>query len=378
MLSGAKLICRATGESYDTDDPRWRSDSGGVLSLDFSPVIDTGLFAGRPFTPWRYREAIPLPASAAPVSLGESVSPLVRVDVGGRSILIKQDHINPTGSYKDRGAAVMVSKIHQLGIRHVVEDSSGNAGCSVAAYCARSGIQCDIFVPETTSTSKLLQLEYFGAHVHRISGTREDTARAARSAAESSYYASHVWNPFFFHGTKLFAYEVAEQLGWHAPDVVILPVGNGTLLLGAFLGFNELLQGGAIASMPRIVGVQAAACSPLAGMFRGGSQEFVPVRVGQTIAEGIAIANPVRWEEILAAVRDTQGEIFSVSDESIRSALLDMGRKGFYIEPTAAAAIAGVSQYVGRAGAEETVVSVFSGSGLKASHAMDMILHPGG
>ncbi|MEM9982561.1 MAG: pyridoxal-phosphate dependent enzyme, partial [Bacteroidota bacterium] len=154
-------------------------------------------------------------------------------------IHLKLDFLFPTGSYKDRGASVMISKVKELGIDKVVQDSSGNAGASVAAYCAKAGIACDIYAPKCTSQAKLTQIKMYGATLHLIDGTREDTAQAALEAAQKSYYASHCWNPYFFQGTKTFAFEIAEQMGWKAPDTVILPAGNGTLLIGAYIGFRE-------------------------------------------------------------------------------------------------------------------------------------------
>jgi threonine synthase len=375
MGSPITLICHDTGETYDATEPRWRSERGGMLDIAFTPVLEPERVDERAPTLWRYREALPLPPDVLPVSLGESVTPLVRISVGGIPVLVKQDHCLPTGSFKDRGAALMVSRLFHLGVGHVVEDSSGNAGCSVAAYCARAGMSCDIYVPEGTSAAKLTQMECYGAHIHRVAGTREDVAREARKAAESSYYASHVWDPFFLHGTKTFAYEVAEQLGWHAPDAVVVPVGNGTLLLGAYLGFSEMMTMGILDRLPQLIGVQSAACAPLEVTYRTNAHDLVSVMNSPTLAEGIAVQIPLRWRQIVHAVQSTGGEILSVSEAGIRSAVLDMGRSGFFIEPTAAVAIAGVQELLRRPGERETIVSVFTGSGLKAGHVLDEILH---
>jgi threonine synthase len=187
-------------------------------------------------------------------------------------------------------------------------------------------------------------------------------------AAENDYYASHSWNPFFFHGTKTFAYEVCEQLGWQAPDEVVLPVGNGTLLLGAALGFRELFEMGVIGKLPRLVGVQAEACAPLAEAFNFGATHAV-FEKRETLAEGIAIAEPVRREQILAAVRQSGGTFTTVSEGEIRASLLAMCRQGFYIEPTAAATIAGVEKTT-RSSQAHIIVTVLTGHGLKATEKM--------
>lgn len=265
---------------------------------------------------------------------------------------------------------MLVSKAAEIGVQHVVEDSSGNAGCAIAAYCARAGIACDIYVPEATSEAKLAQIRFYGARLHRIPGPREETARAALAAAEETYYASHSWNPFFFHGTKTFAFETCEQLGWRVPDTVVLPVGNGTLLLGCAIGFSELRVAGVIDALPKLVGVQAAACAPLAAAFDAGSNHPQAISPTTTLAEGIAIAEPVRGPDILAAVRETGGGFVRVEEDEIAEALRTVGRLGLYIEPTAAATVAGVRAYCATAPAGERIVTALTGTGLKSTGKM--------
>ncbi|MBN1399789.1 MAG: threonine synthase [Anaerolineae bacterium] len=360
-------ICQRCQAAYPLDEPRWRCDCGGLLDIRFTARLELELIRNRPPDLWRYREAFPLAAHSEPVSLGEGFTPLIRVTVSGHPIWIKQDHLFPTGSYKDRGAAVLISKAKELGVKRVVEDSSGNAGCAIAAYCARAGIACDIYVPADTSADKLTQIASYGARLHRVRGDREATARAAWEAAQTTYYASHSWNPFFFQGTKTFAYEVCEQLGWRAPDTVVLPAGNGTLLLGAYLGFDELRAAGIIERIPKMVAVQAAACAPLWAMFARGLAQVPTIQKGHTLAEGIAIAEPVRGAQIVAAVRHSGGQVVAVREEQIVAALRATGRQGFYIEPTSAATIAGLALYLEEAPQGELIVSVFTGHGLKAT-----------
>ena len=240
------FVCTTCHKSYELNSPRWRCDCGGLLDINFTPQFDPRRLDGRKPTLWRYREAIPLTADASVVSFDEGFTALLQVSFNGRPVWVKQDQLFTTGSYKDRGATVLISQAAYLGVEAVVEDSSGNAGCAVAAYCARAGINCDIYVPADNSPAKLAQITRYGAGLKAIPGSREDTAAAVMQAAETTFYASHSWNPFFFHGTKTWAYEVCEQLGWHAPDTVILPAGNGTLLLGAAIGFKELALMGII------------------------------------------------------------------------------------------------------------------------------------
>jgi threonine synthase len=316
---------------------------------------------------WRYREAIPIANDEDIVTFEEGSTPLLELEVADRPVLFKQEQLFPTGSFKDRGAAVLISRARELGLDEVVEDSSGNAGCAVAAYCAAAGIRCHIYVPEKTSPSKLAQIASYGAVLHRVPGSRQDTADAALTAAETRYYASHVWNPFFFHGTKTFAYEVAEQLSWTPPDEVVLPVGNGTLLLGAYIGFRELRDAGLIQAMPRIIAVQAQNCAPLARAFNGDADPREPGEAKATLAEGIAITRPPRGQQILNAVRRTRGRFVTVSEDEIVAALQETCRRGYYIEPTAAATVAGVRKHLALQSREQVVVSAFSGHGLKST-----------
>jgi threonine synthase len=364
------LRCTACQREYAIDEPVWKCECGSLLDLVFDGTISIRDVQTRGPSMWRYREAIPLVAGSDVVSFGEGFTPLLEVDLNGRSVWIKQDHLFPSGSYKDRGATVLISHIKALGIRRVVEDSSGNAGCAVAAYCARAGIACEIYVPGDTSPGKLAQIERYGAVLHKIPGSREATAAAVLEAAQKIYYASHSWNPFFFHGTKTIAYEVCEQLNWSVPDAVVLPVGNGTLLLGASIGFNELFRQGIIHKIPRLIGVQAEGCAPLWLADQQNQSEPAQVNKLDTLAEGIAIAQPVRGKQIIQAVRDSQGGFITVNEDEIKDAVKRICRMGFYIEPTAGAAIAGLLQYLPSVGKEERIVSVFTGHGLKATEKM--------
>jgi len=368
----SKLRCVSCSHIYPLGQPVWRCECGGLLDL-----IELPVFAKENIDPakpglWRYVHSLPVDGDDA-ISMGEGCTPLIPVQIAGRDVLVKQDHLSPTGSYKDRGASVLISQVKALGIRHVVEDSSGNAGCAIAAYCANAGITCDIYVPEHTSPAKLIQIEWYGARLVKVPGSREDTARAVMDAAQREYYASHSWNPFFFQGTKTFAFEVCEQMGWRAPDWVVLPAGNGTLLLGAAIGFKELHDAGVIDRIPRICAVQARNCAPLAAAFVNGVEEASHIDSVETLAEGIAIANPVRARQILREVRASQGKFITVSETEIREALIEMAGMGYFIEPTSAATIAGVKALAREIPGEAVVVTTFTGHGLKAADKLNQI-----
>ncbi len=366
-----QLVCSGCHATYSVNEPIWRCRRcSSLLDLQFEAAIDPVKIKDRGLGLWRYREALPVEKDENIVTFGEGLTPLIAVNIGGRMLWVKQDQLFPTGSYKDRGAAVLVSKMKELGVDYCVEDSSGNAGCAVAAYCAQAGIACEIYVPADTAQAKLAQIQLYGARLVRVPGSREDTARAVMAAAENHYSASHSWNPFFYHGTKTFAYEVCEQLGWRAPEVVILPVGNGTLLLGAALGFGELVRAGIISNAPRLVAVQSESCAPLAQAWAQNLPTIPAIEKKDTLAEGIAIAAPVRGSQIVEAVRQSGGEFITVSDIQIKASLKALARQGFYIEPTAAATTAGVDKYLDGHRREELVVSVFTGHGLKATEKM--------
>ena len=368
------LICKKCDATYSLEDTRWKCDCGHILDIEFQPIFDLDKTKQRKPTMWRYREAIPIGDDASIISFDEGFTPLTEIDLHGKHVFIKQDHLFSTGSYKDRGASVLISKVKELSIGKVVEDSSGNAGCAIAAYCAKAQIECDIFVPESTTSGKVAQIQLYGARLNRIPGTREHTADAVLRAAEKDYYASHSWNPFFLHGTKTFAFEVCEQLGWKPPDSVVLPAGNGTLLLGSFIGFRELLNAGVIDRVPKIIAVQSAQCAPLCRAFKDGSETLPEVETGETIAEGIAIAKPIRWKQIIDSVRQSGGFFIEVHDSEIKKSLREVCEKGFYIEPTSAATTAGLSRYLSESDPNEIVVSVFTGHGLKTTEKMLEIL----
>jgi threonine synthase len=370
--------CGACGGTEPLATSAWRCRCGHYFSLATAGRLDPARLAGRPAGLWRYRDAIPLPAQIEPVSLGEPATPLVTVPLDGADTRLKLDYLFPTGSYKDRGATVLVSLLRGLGVPAVVEDSSGNAGSAIAAYCAAAGIACDIYAPATASPGKLMQIEAYGARVHRIPGSREDVTAAALEAAGRTYYASHYWNPFFNEGTKTLAYEIWEQLG-RAPDAVVVPCGHGSVALGALKGFAELHAWGLIAGLPRVIAVQAEACPPLARMLREGLDAPPDIPPAATAAEGIASRRPLRWREILDGVRASGGGIVTVSEAAIAAALAWAAARGYFIEPTAATAIAGhrAARTAGLLGGRETAVLVLTGHGLKSPETIASLLHGG-
>ena len=357
-----------SGATFPISQPRWCGPDQTPLLL--SPL--TGLTRTQIDTAtrslWRYRAAFPFPIDD-PITLGEGTTPLLPRTIAGVTVLLKCEWFNPTCSFKDRGTSVMLSLLRSQGVSHVLEDSSGNGGASVAAYAAAGGMAATILAPSSTSPAKTVQMRAHGATVELIPGTRQDTADAAIARADSIFYASHNWHPFFLHGTKTLAYELWEDLGFQVPDNVITPCGAGSTVMGFQIGFSELLRANETDRLPRIFAAQPANCAPIAAAFMAGSDSAVPTPISPTIAEGTAIAQPVRMREVLGALRETRGGAVSLTEHEIGKATLDLARLGIYVEPTCAQAAAAFEKLLatGTITPEQTTVLVMTGTGIKAT-----------
>jgi threonine synthase len=375
------LSCERCTATAAADKNLWRcAVCGGPLRWDVERCFDRGMIDRDATGLWRFAAALPMGRDEA-VSFGEAATPLIEVELEGRPVDCKLDFLLPSGSYKDRGAAVLISALRLLGATHAVEDSSGNAAAAIAAYSARAGIRCTVFAPAAASPGKLVQSSAYGAEVIRVEGSRDDVATAAMEAAArepGATYASHNWHPFFIEGVKTWAFEVWEQLGNRAPDAVVVPVGSGSMLLGAHLAFGALRAAGEIDRLPRLYAAQPAACAPVNAALDAGATETEPFPRAATLAEGASIANPVRGRELLAAIRATGGGAVAVSESEIVDALLEIAAKGIYIEPTSAVAVAAAKRLVrsGSVANGERLVAVLSGSGLKATETIRQLVAP--
>ena len=365
----------ATDTAYSTETARWCSDTGGYLNLGPSTGLKRSDILSTRHSVWRYATAIAVDDRHA-VTMGEGWTPLIGGEWNGAQVMFKLEFMMPTGSFKDRGMTVMVSYLKSRGIDTVLEDSSGNAGASLSSYAAAAGMRCRILVPESASYPKIAQIAAGGADVLTISGTRQDVADAAMRMSHEIFYASHNWQPFFVEGTKTLAYELWEQLGFKTPDNVIVPLGYGSNVLGCERGFAELMRNGEIPKMPRIFGVQAANCAPYFNAWKAGVEHLVPTEVTLTIAEGIASSKPTRVVEVLRAARNSGGSIVAVSEDEIVAALGALARKGLYVEPTSAAAGAGLTQLLASRAIKpsDNTVLVLTGTGLKASEKVGELL----
>ena len=366
----APYLYDRSGARYPIDDVRWRGDDGSPLMVSALDGITRDDVDRSDRSQWRYAAALPLPL--ARLSLGEGSTPLLPAAIAGVPLLAKAEWFNPSGSFKDRGTSVMLAMLAAQNLTEILEDSSGNGGASVAAYAAAAGMDAKILVPESTAPGKIVQSRAHGARIQLVPGSRQATSDEAMRQADTRFYASHNWHPFFLQGTKLLAYELWEDLGFRAPDAVIVPAGSGSLILGCALGFGELVASGAIPRMPRILAVQPENVSPLARAFAAGGASAEDGAWRPTLAEGTAIARPVRDREVLAAVKDAHGGFQTVAEDEIPEAVLALAAQGLYVEPTSAIVAAAVPGFVRQGLIEtgETVVAVLTGSGLKAGHIM--------
>lgn len=365
--------CFSCDRQYPISERRFRCECGGFLTIPTADFFTREALADRDLSIWRYREAFGLPAEAEPVSLGEGRTPLVRRRIGGQEVAFKLDFLQPSGSFKDRGASVLMTLVKWLGVPAIVEDSSGNAGAAMAAYAAAAGVRCTIFSPAYTPDGKLTQIRLYAARVEKAPGTRQDANDAAIRAAASSFYAGHLWHPFFGQGLASTAYELWEQMAGGVPSAVIVPVGSGGYLEGLFIGFRALMRAGYTAGLPRLIGVQADRCAPIHLAWQDGLNDYAAITPQPTVAEGIAVQRPPRAAAVLAAIRESGGRTVGVSEEEILDATRALLRLGLFAEPTSAATLAGWRKLP--AAEREDAVLILTGSGLKQTQRLGELLH---
>lgn len=362
------IICTNCGRERSIEELEYLCpDCGGVF--DYANTFDLDFKSNDLDQPgiWKYRASFGIPSEVQPISLGEGKTPLVWDEVGGKKVGFKLEYLNPTGSYKDRGTTVLISYLLWRGVETAVEDSSGNAGASFAAYASRAGIRGRVYVPEAASGPKRAQIEAYGVDLIRVPGPRSNAAEAVKhEAKKGEVYASHVYQPYVFPGYATAAYEIVEQLG-ETPGAIITPLGQGSLLLGMDRGFQSLLQAGLITGLPQMVGVQAKACAPLWTAATYGKSGLDSVNEGETIAEGIRIRYPVRGDRVIEAILSSQGSIAAIDEEEIIPARDELAARGFYVEPTSAVVWPALLELIDKLHAP--IVVVLTGSGLKFNPA---------
>ena len=361
-------ICSLCATSVILGPHVYRCGCGGPVDLVEPPL------AGEPDAAaqgvWRYLSWLPV---REPVSLGEPTTPLAALDWGDLDVVAKLEGALPTGSFKDRGAAVLVAGLREHGSTGGVVDSSGNAGASIAAYCARAGLACEVMAPANASPGKLTQIAAYGARLAAVEGPRSASTDAALArAVEGLSYMSHMWHPLFLAGTETFAFELAEQLDGRMPDWVVIPSAAGTLLLGAERGFRRLATAGRIDRAPRLLAVQSAAATPIVTAWDAGADLPAVVETRQGSAEGLLTARPPRGRQVLAALRATGGAAVAVSDDELWAGHRQAARQGIYCEPTSAVALGAITMARARGilTAGDRVVCALTGTGLKSTAAI--------
>ena len=357
-----KVYCTYCNIEYNKDDLIFQCSCGKPLSISYSLDRNINMINNNGInTIWRYISLLPVDIELNNVvSIGEGVTPLFREFYRDKTFFIKLESINPSGSFKDRGASILISHLKSIGVKEFIEDSSGNAGLAYAIYATKANLTAHIYVPHYLNENRLFHLNLLNAKVHVISGTRKDVSDAALIASKKIYYASHAWNPFFLHGVKTIAYEIYEQLNSDTLPPIYIPTGNGTLLLGIFLGLKDLFILKLINKIPPLYAVQPANCAPLKYFKEHRSLEgFTP---GYSVAKGTLIENPPRLTEMINAIEETKGDIITISDKSIINVFRMLNSKGYFVEPTSALAFAGFMEKP-----LDNGIVILTGSALKIS-----------
>jgi threonine synthase len=358
------VACSNCGKPYPDQRTPFCCDCGGSFDYAVFPHYSSATQNASQGL-GRYRSMLGLTENEQLVSLGEGNTPLIQTSLNNHEVFLKMESQNPTGSYKDRGTAVLVSFLKSRGVTFAVEDSSGNAGASFAGYCARAGIKAQVYVPDSASGPKRTQIEEYGAQLVEVPGPRSEAAKAVQQAAEKgAVYASHAWMPFGLCGIATIAYELYEQLGL-VPGTVIAPVGHGGLLYGIMHGFESMFKSGAIKREPYYVGVQAQGCEPVADAFRRGSTKIREVNLFDTVAEGVKVSQPARAEAILQKLLDKRGRVVTIGETELKNAWRQSAHHGFFMEPTSALVWAALTNFP--EDFKSPVVAVITGSGYKSN-----------
>jgi threonine synthase len=375
------LECSFTGERYPADQLHNLSRAGKPLLVRYdlagvAKALSKAALAERPHDLWRYRELLPVRRLGDIVSLGEAVTPVVAMPklakaLGSGEILVKDEGRLPTGSFKARGLVMAVSMAKALGVTHMAMPTNGNAGAALAAYATRAGIKTTVFCPEDTPEVNVSEIALQGATVYRVNGLIDDCGKIVGEGKDKVgwFDTSTLKEPYRIEGKKTMGLELAEQLGWQVPDVILYPTGGGTGLIGMWKAFAELEAIGFIGKKrPRMVAVQAAGCAPMVRAYESGKEHATRVDNAYTIAAGIRVPQAVGDFLILRAVRESGGFAVAVTDAAITAALDEVSRtEGFLMCPEGAATYAALQQSLadGRIRRDERVVLFNCATGLK-------------
>jgi len=321
---------------------------------------------------WKFNMFLPVKAGTIPVTAGEGNTPLrpVRSYPQLHSVWLKDETRNPTGTFKDRGASLAVTRLSQLRVRKLVLASEGNAGSSFALYSQMAGINCHLYLPSDANNAKVELSKKLGAQVTKVKGTISEAGRHAAEVAEKTgaYNASTFVTPFRHDGKGTMALEICQQQGWESPDYIVYPVGGGVGLVGMWKMFEILHRLGWIRRRPRIIAVQPTGCAPVVDAYNKGRMEVPEWKSPKTIAKGLKIPKPLAGAWILKSLRESRGLALKVSDVEIHRAMLNVAKRdGLLVEPSSAAAFAAIPKLheTGTVDRKDSVVVIATGSGLK-------------
>lgn len=350
--------CHAEAGALD-----WRCPvCASPLDLAHYPAFNPDSIRRDDWSLWRYGAMLPVEPC---LSLGEGGTPLVAAEIDGIRFHAKLEYLNPTGSYKDRGTVTMMNHMAAHNVREVVEDSSGNAGASVAAYSSALGILAHIYVPASASPGKKALISAFGGDLVEVPGAQHEKTLACIEAAKTTPYATHAWSPYFVLGQMTAAWEVWEQLGRRAPAAIVSPVGHGGLFLGFARGFRLLHEAGLIDRVPAMIAVQSNGCDPIVQAWEQGLDAPPHVVPSPTVADGIIVEIPVRGKEVLRAIRETGGMALRVDNDAILAAQAKLHRRGLLAEPTSSVPVAALAAVREKLGSEAELVVPLTGNALK-------------
>ena len=338
--------------------------------------VSRDALAGREATMWRYREVMPVVDPKNIVTLGEGMTPVLPLEAIGRKlglrhVFVKDEGLNPTGSFKARGLSAAVSKAKELGVRTASMPSAGNAGSAAAAYCARAGLDLYLVMPSDVPHVNQAEVATYGAQTYLIHGLIHDAGRSLRGQGKAKgwFDMSTLKEPYRVEGKKTMGYELAEQFHWSLPDVIIYPTGGGTGIVGMWKAFEEMETLGWIGSRrPRMVIVQAAGCAPMVRAHRNGQDQAEPWQHAQTIAAGLRVPEAIGDYLILQAVRASGGASYSVTDEEILADMRELAQaEGVFPCPEGAATYGALKAMVKEAqvAPDDRVVLFNTGAGLK-------------
>ncbi len=375
------LYCSACGKTYEPGKLYNLCECGKPLMVAYdleaaARTLTREWLAGREASLWRYREVLPLDDERNKLTLGEGMTPLLKANrlgaqLGLSHLYIKDEGVNPTGSFKARGMAVAISMAKELGVQKLAVPSAGNAAGALAAYAAKAGLPAFIFMPEDTPKANIIECRQTGAHVTLIDGLITDCGKivAERKNAEGWFDVSTLKEPYRVEGKKTMGYELAEQLNWELPDVILYPTGGGTGLIGMWKAFDEMEQMRWIDSRrPRMVTVQAEGCAPIVKAFAAGATTGADVPDAHTVAAGLRVPKAVGDFIMLDILRKSGGTAVSVSDDELIAAVKEIGSaEGIFAAPEGAACLPALKKLLdrGEVDREERVVLFNTGTGVK-------------